>query len=169
MLSKQGFIHFSLQLVPAVTELMVAELLYLEKQGNALPIEMLINSSGTTRQDGEIVSHAFSHDETICKMWLILVCLAALFWQRRHCIDFHHGVCQEPCEYGISGHAGDGHTLHYCFNMMLSHPGLIKSFMEWFSGIVYRFPLSTWGSQLDGHVCFFPSERRAGGSPCPTP
>lgn len=45
-----------LQLVPAVTELMVAELLYLEKQGATLPIEMLINSSGTTRQDGEIVS-----------------------------------------------------------------------------------------------------------------
>jgi hypothetical protein len=45
------------QLVPAVTELMVAELLYLEKQGpSSLPIEMLINSSGTTRQDGEIVS-----------------------------------------------------------------------------------------------------------------
>jgi hypothetical protein len=44
------------QLVPAVTELMVAELLYLEKQGQSLPIEMLINSSGTTRQDGEIVS-----------------------------------------------------------------------------------------------------------------
>lgn len=35
---------------------MVAELLYLEKQGAALPIEMLINSSGTTRQDGEILS-----------------------------------------------------------------------------------------------------------------
>lgn len=35
---------------------MVAELLYLEKQGGSLPIEMLINSSGTTRQDGEIVS-----------------------------------------------------------------------------------------------------------------
>lgn len=45
-----------MQLVPAVTELMVAELLYLEKQGNSLPIEMLINSSGTTRQDGEILS-----------------------------------------------------------------------------------------------------------------
>jgi hypothetical protein len=42
--------------VPAVTELLVAELLYLEKQGAQLPIEMLINSSGTTRQDGEIVS-----------------------------------------------------------------------------------------------------------------
>jgi ATP-dependent protease ClpP protease subunit len=47
---------FVMQLVPAVTELMVAELLYLEKQGQQLPIEMLINSSGTTRQDGEIVS-----------------------------------------------------------------------------------------------------------------
>jgi hypothetical protein len=46
---------FPPQLVPAVTELMVAELLYLEKQGTSLPIEMLINSSGTTRQDGEIV------------------------------------------------------------------------------------------------------------------
>eukprot|EP00877_Chromochloris_zofingiensis_P007810 jgi/Chrzof1/3282/Cz12g19130.t1 len=45
-----------LQLVPAVTELMVAELLYLEKQGAALPVEMLINSSGTTRQDGEILA-----------------------------------------------------------------------------------------------------------------
>lgn len=50
-----------LQLVPAVTELMVAELLYLEKQGAQLPIEMLINSSGTTRQDGEIVSRSGQH------------------------------------------------------------------------------------------------------------
>ena len=49
-------ILIDMQLVPAVTELMVAELLYLEKQGNSLPIEMLINSSGTTRQDGEILS-----------------------------------------------------------------------------------------------------------------
>jgi hypothetical protein len=39
---------------------MVAELLYLEKQGTSLPIEMLINSSGTTRQDGEIVSKKFT-------------------------------------------------------------------------------------------------------------
>lgn len=46
----------------------MAELLYLEKQGQSLPIEMLINSSGTTRQDGEIVSilrglniHTYAH------------------------------------------------------------------------------------------------------------
>jgi ATP-dependent protease ClpP protease subunit len=59
------------QLVPAVTELMVAELLYLEKQGQQLPIEMLINSSGTTRQDGEIVSSflvdTFVHFPRACK------------------------------------------------------------------------------------------------------
>lgn len=41
---------------------MVAELLYLEKQGGSLPIEMLINSSGTTRQDGEIVSAIWESD-----------------------------------------------------------------------------------------------------------
>lgn len=58
-----------MQLVPAVTELMVAELLYLEKQGPVLPIEMLINSSGTTRQDGEIVSaapHACRPEQVNC-------------------------------------------------------------------------------------------------------
>ena len=38
----------------------MAELLYLEKQGATLPIEMLINSSGTTRQDGEIVGFRLS-------------------------------------------------------------------------------------------------------------
>jgi hypothetical protein len=55
----------TLQLVPAVTELMVAELLYLEKQGASLPIEMLINSSGTTRQDGEIVSGTYRRSERL--------------------------------------------------------------------------------------------------------
>ena len=55
LLFDQRIVYLGMPLVPAVTELMVAELLYLEKQGNALPIEMLINSSGTTRQDGEIV------------------------------------------------------------------------------------------------------------------
>lgn len=56
LLFDQRIVYLGMPLVPAVTELMVAELLYLEKQGNSLPIEMLINSSGTTRQDGEILS-----------------------------------------------------------------------------------------------------------------
>lgn len=56
LLFDQRIVYLGMPLVPAVTELMVAELLYLEKQGAALPIEMLINSSGTTRQDGEILS-----------------------------------------------------------------------------------------------------------------
>ncbi|KAG1656532.1 hypothetical protein FOA52_005558 [Chlamydomonas sp. UWO 241] len=56
MLFDNRIVYLGMPLVPAVTELMVAELLYLEKQGAALPIEMLINSSGTTRQDGEILS-----------------------------------------------------------------------------------------------------------------
>lgn len=56
MLFDNRIVYLGMPLVPAVTELMVAELLYLEKQGATLPIEMLINSSGTTRQDGEILS-----------------------------------------------------------------------------------------------------------------
>jgi len=56
LLFDQRIVYLGMPLVPAVTELMVAELLYLEKQGASLPIEMLINSSGTTRQDGEILS-----------------------------------------------------------------------------------------------------------------
>ncbi|PNH11063.1 ATP-dependent Clp protease proteolytic subunit-related protein 3, chloroplastic [Tetrabaena socialis] len=56
LLFDQRIVYLGMPLVPAVTELMVAELLYLEKQGATLPIEMLINSSGTTRQDGEILA-----------------------------------------------------------------------------------------------------------------
>lgn len=56
LLFDQRIVYLGMPLVPAVTELMVAELLYLEKQGAHLPIEMLINSSGTTRQDGEILA-----------------------------------------------------------------------------------------------------------------
>ncbi|KAF6260078.1 inactive subunit of chloroplast ClpP complex [Scenedesmus sp. NREL 46B-D3] len=56
LLFDQRIVYLGMPLVPAVTELMVAELLYLEKQGTSLPIEMLINSSGTTRQDGEILA-----------------------------------------------------------------------------------------------------------------
>ncbi|GBG00029.1 ATP-dependent Clp protease proteolytic subunit [Raphidocelis subcapitata] len=56
LLFDQRIVYLGMPLVPAVTELMVAELLYLEKQGASLPIEMLINSSGTTRQDGEILA-----------------------------------------------------------------------------------------------------------------
>jgi len=56
LLFDQRIVYLGMPLVPAVTELIVAELMYLEKQGATLPIEMLINSSGTTRQDGEILA-----------------------------------------------------------------------------------------------------------------
>ncbi|KAF5839186.1 ClpP/crotonase-like domain-containing protein [Dunaliella salina] len=56
LLFDQRIVYLGMPLVPAVTELIVAELLYLEKQGQTLPIEMLINSSGTTRQDGQILA-----------------------------------------------------------------------------------------------------------------
>lgn len=48
----------SVQLVPAVTELIVAELLYLQYKDRQKPIYLYINSTGTTRADGETVSAA---------------------------------------------------------------------------------------------------------------
>ncbi len=45
------------QLVPAVSELIVAELLYLQYQDRTKPLYMYINSTGTSRADGETVSN----------------------------------------------------------------------------------------------------------------
>ena len=44
------------QLVAAVTELVVAELMYLQWMDPKAPIYIYINSTGTTRDDGESVS-----------------------------------------------------------------------------------------------------------------
>lgn len=46
----------ALQLVPAVTELIIAELLYLQYKDRTKPIYLYINSTGTSRADGETVS-----------------------------------------------------------------------------------------------------------------
>ena len=43
------------QLVPAVSELIVAELIYLQYKDGNKPVYLYINSSGTTRVDGEVV------------------------------------------------------------------------------------------------------------------
>lgn len=42
-------------LVPAVTELVIAELLYLNYESESDPITMYINSSGTTTATGQMV------------------------------------------------------------------------------------------------------------------
>lgn len=44
------------QLVPAVTELVIAELLYLQWMDPRQPTYVYINSTGTSRADGETVS-----------------------------------------------------------------------------------------------------------------
>lgn len=56
------------QLVPAVTELVIAELLYLQYSDPRQPIYVYINSTGTSRADGETVYHLL-HD------WYIMTCI----------------------------------------------------------------------------------------------
>lgn len=48
-------IYIGMPLVPAVTELVIAELMYLQWMDPKEPIYMYINSTGTTRDDGETV------------------------------------------------------------------------------------------------------------------
>lgn len=48
-------VYLGMPLVPAVTELIIAELLYLEYEERGKPISLYINSTGTTRADNETV------------------------------------------------------------------------------------------------------------------
>ncbi|XVF31379.1 hypothetical protein REPUB_Repub16aG0140900 [Reevesia pubescens] len=48
-------VYIGMPLVPAVTELVVAELMYLQWMDPKQPIYLYINSTGTTRDDGETV------------------------------------------------------------------------------------------------------------------
>ncbi|KAK1581856.1 hypothetical protein Q3G72_009692 [Acer saccharum] len=48
-------VYIGMPLVPAVTELVIAELMYLQWMDPKAPVYMYVNSTGTTRDDGESV------------------------------------------------------------------------------------------------------------------
>ena len=53
LMLKERIVYLGMPLVPAVTELIVAELLYLQYEDPEKPIRVYINSTGTSRYDGE--------------------------------------------------------------------------------------------------------------------
>lgn len=55
LLLKERIVYLGMPLVAAVTELIVAELLYLQYEDPEKPIRIYINSTGTSRYDGEPV------------------------------------------------------------------------------------------------------------------
>jgi len=55
LLLHNRIVYIGMPLVPAVTELVIAELLYLNYEDNTKPITMYINSSGTTTPGGQSV------------------------------------------------------------------------------------------------------------------
>lgn len=55
LLLHNRIVYIGMPLVPAVTELVIAELLYLNYESTTDPITMYINSSGTTTGDGQSV------------------------------------------------------------------------------------------------------------------
>ena len=65
------------QLVPAVTELIIAEIMYLQYKDRSKPMFLYINSTGTTRADGETVRHLVTK----------FVCFTKLYYCYRGCGD----------------------------------------------------------------------------------
>lgn len=55
LLLDSRIVYLGMPLVPAVTELIIAEMLYLQYKDRSKPIYLYINSTGTTRADGETV------------------------------------------------------------------------------------------------------------------
>ncbi|MBW4574548.1 MAG: ATP-dependent Clp protease proteolytic subunit [Aphanothece sp. CMT-3BRIN-NPC111] len=53
MLLKERIVYLGMPLVPAVTELIIAELLYLQYEDPEKPIKIYINSTGTSSYNGE--------------------------------------------------------------------------------------------------------------------
>lgn len=68
LLLKERIVYLGMPLVPAVTELLVAQLLFLQYDDPEKPIRIYINSTGTSRYDGEPVgfeTEAFAICDTI--------------------------------------------------------------------------------------------------------
>lgn len=57
LLLKERIVYIGMPLIAAVTELIVAELLYLQYDDPEKPIYIYINSTGTAREDGEPVGY----------------------------------------------------------------------------------------------------------------
>jgi len=55
LLLHNRIVYIGMPLVPAVTELIIAELLYLNYEDQSRPVTMYINSSGTTTANGQAV------------------------------------------------------------------------------------------------------------------
>jgi ATP-dependent Clp protease protease subunit len=68
LLLKERIVYLGMPLVPAVTELIVAELLYLQYEDPEKPIKIYINSTGTSSYSGEPIgfeTEAFAICDTI--------------------------------------------------------------------------------------------------------
>mmetsp|Transcript_5942 Transcript_5942/g.19974 ORF Transcript_5942/g.19974 Transcript_5942/m.19974 type:complete len:161 (-) Transcript_5942:1207-1689(-) len=57
---KERIVYLGMTLVPSVTELILAELLYLQYEDSNKPVQLYINSTGTSK----VVGHSVLHDNT---------------------------------------------------------------------------------------------------------
>jgi ATP-dependent Clp protease, protease subunit len=83
LLMKERIVYLGMPLVPAVTELIIAELLYLQSDDPEKPIKIYINSTGTSGYSGEPIgfeTEAFAIYDTMkyIKPPIHTICMAAM-------------------------------------------------------------------------------------------
>ncbi|CAN6295132.1 unnamed protein product [Urochloa humidicola] len=86
-------VYIGMPLVPAVTELVVAQLMYLEWMNSKEPVYIYINSTGTARDDGEPVgmeSEGFAIYDAMMRMKAEVLCIFYLQLNINHVI---HTLC----------------------------------------------------------------------------
>ena len=84
LLLHNRIIYLGMSLVPAVTELIIAEFLYLQYEDSSKPVYMYINSTGTSSPDGQNVgfeTEAFAVADTMnyVKMPVHTICVGQAF------------------------------------------------------------------------------------------
>lgn len=84
LLLHNRIVYLGMSLVPAVTELIIAEFLYLQYEDAAKPVYMYINSTGTSSPDGQNVgfeTEAFAVADTMnyVKMPVHTICVGQAF------------------------------------------------------------------------------------------
>ncbi|KAG0630649.1 hypothetical protein M758_1G194200 [Ceratodon purpureus] len=80
LLLNSRIVYIGMPLVPAVTELVIAELLYLQYADPRQPIYVYINSTGTSRADGETVHHLLDYKYLILVYSIHRICEVVRIW-----------------------------------------------------------------------------------------
>lgn len=116
----------NIQLVPAVTELVVAELMYLQWMDPKEPIYIYINSTGTTRDDGETVSIS---KISIYEWWVFVLSNCPPLFTLHPCLMYWNA-------YQLGWNGDRGICYLWCYDAVKKWGELVFCFWGYFSKVI---------------------------------